>query len=668
MELSTPTRQARAPHSPDAPARQEAAATTPSPAEPATSSQASRPTSGTYAVDSDPYAIGSYPLVRRGIRPRSAFGAWWRHRLQPTQNAVQRHWDRWLRDDGHSPSLRIVASDPSTLRWGALAALAALSRALLTAAYAYLAAPAVKLVDGVMRDPSSSALDELGAVPTRWVATALAIVPMLAALRYVEAKASALANSRGRRALMRAVVDRVMQSTYGVRVSNKELAYRSVHDVALWTSSLRLGWLPALRQVTLAFALAWLLWRFSWPSALAFFATAAATIGWAARHMREQRFREARLWRTEAATAARIGEAYELIDEASVRESQSDIVTWVDGYLSVLLRREIDACMHRARLMPTVEALLGAVLAGLVGIWWLWPWASPGGLASSLLFVAVALLMLRPFGGLAGSLQSMARGLAARAHLDQLLTLAVHQRGPSAADEVLAAPQAWRVRQLEVGYAPGQPLLPAIDLALRPGDWTCILGPPGIGKSTLLRTLAGALSPLAGSQEVLRAEVWSPPRGGDMAWLPQSPAFAGDSVAFNVLLRAPILPQDEQLLATALHRVGALPWLKQLRHGVMSPLEEGGRNLSGGQARRLGLARCLSMRAPILLLDEPTTGLDESGIDHLARELRLLCEAESGSPPMILCATHHLGFARRADRILDLRSLASSPMIELASA
>ncbi|MHB8958383.1 MAG: thiol reductant ABC exporter subunit CydD, partial [Candidatus Limnocylindrales bacterium] len=143
-----------------------------------------------------------------------------------------------------------------------------------------------------------------------------------------------------------------------------------------------------------------------------------------------------------------------------------------------------------------------------------------------------------------------------------------------------------------------------------PGEVVAVTGPSGAGKSTLLGAVLGFVTPTTGRVAVvgddgaaldvmtLDPEAWL----ARIAWVPQVPYLAPVSVADNVRLGAPAASDETIAVALAAVGLGDLP--------LDRVLGERGSGLSGGQRRRIGVARALVRRAPVLLLDEPTAGLD----------------------------------------------------------
>jgi iron complex transport system ATP-binding protein len=195
-------------------------------------------------------------------------------------------------------------------------------------------------------------------------------------------------------------------------------------------------------------------------------------------------------------------------------------------------------------------------------------------------------------------------------------------------------------------------VLDDVSFAVQAGDWLCTIGPNGAGKSTLLAALAGLL-PLSG-----RVDLGSRPLGSlrgrerarTVALVPQQPILPeGLRVADYVLLgRTPHLgvlaaegPRDVAVVRDTLDRLD-LWWAADRRLD----------SLSGGELQRVVLARALAQQAPILLLDEPTTGLD---LGHQQRVLELVEELRRTDGLTVVSAMHDLTLAGQfAERFLLL--------------
>ena len=174
-------------------------------------------------------------------------------------------------------------------------------------------------------------------------------------------------------------------------------------------------------------------------------------------------------------------------------------------------------------------------------------------------------------------------------------------------------------------------LFSGLPLALGPGEALQVSGPNGIGKSSLIRILAGLLRPFAGAVE----------REGAVGLLDERPALDG-AVALGVALRFyhDIDHADQALDRVGLHRLDDVPV----------------RYLSTGQTKRAALARLIGQRASIWLLDEPLNGLDSGGV-ALVEEL--LAEHLAGGGLAVIASHHPLAGGARELALTDFAT--SSP-------
>lgn len=195
------------------------------------------------------------------------------------------------------------------------------------------------------------------------------------------------------------------------------------------------------------------------------------------------------------------------------------------------------------------------------------------------------------------------------------------------------------VRDLTVVYPNGHTALQDVSFALGPGTICGLAGPNGSGKSTLFKALMGFVRPARGEVRICGLPVRDALKRRIVAYVPQSeevdwnfPVLVEDVVMMGRyghmnFLRIPAA-EDRRLVDIALERVG----MSHLRNRQIG-------ELSGGQRKRVFLARALAQGASIILLDEPFTGVDvktETAIVGLLRELR-------NAGHLMLVSTHNLG-------------------------
>lgn len=181
------------------------------------------------------------------------------------------------------------------------------------------------------------------------------------------------------------------------------------------------------------------------------------------------------------------------------------------------------------------------------------------------------------------------------------------------------------IDNLGFAYRSGEPVLEQLDLQVPAGAAIAIVGPSGGGKSTLLRLLSGQLPPDTGRIEVngmALSDIDLPAWRERIGWMGQHPAVLATSLAEN--LRVARHDASDSALIDALVFAGLADWYATLPAGLSTQLGEGGRRLSGGQIRRLALARLALRPAELLLLDEPTASLDEDTEQLIVERLQAL--------------------------------------------
>lgn len=195
-----------------------------------------------------------------------------------------------------------------------------------------------------------------------------------------------------------------------------------------------------------------------------------------------------------------------------------------------------------------------------------------------------------------------------------------------------------------------EPSLDAASLVVEPGETVALVGPSGVGKSTLLNVVLGFRAPDEGRVRVGGTDLstLSPERWREqIAWVPQRPHLFAGTIAENIRLAGPDAGDDA--ITKALRDAGAYDFVAELPDGIRTLLGEEGAGLSAGQRQRLALARAFLADRPVLLLDEPTAGLDgetEAGIVDAVRRL--------AAGRTVLLVVHRPALLSVADRVVTL--------------
>ncbi|WP_312567209.1 ATP-binding cassette domain-containing protein [Comamonas sp.] len=257
------------------------------------------------------------------------------------------------------------------------------------------------------------------------------------------------------------------------------------------------------------------------------------------------------------------------------------------------------------------------------------------GAPGAALALLVALTAMEPFSALRrGALEAGRTRLAARRLGARMANAPVDAALPVPQGDVAFVLDHAGVQHADSPVA----ALQSVSLCIQKTERVALVGASGAGKSTLMAVLAG-------EQALTHGHAAAVPS----VWLTQRVALFQDSMRDNLRLAVPLA--DDAALWGALEDAGLAADVRAMPQGLDSVLGEGGLGLSGGQARRLGLARLLLAQQPAWLLDEPTEGLDAA----TARDVLQRLQARAQHHTVVLC-THLQREAALADRLIWVNS------------
>ncbi|WOD37003.1 ABC transporter ATP-binding protein [Nodosilinea sp. E11] len=484
------------------------------------------------------------------------------------------------------------------------------------------------------------------------VASMVAITGLRAIAAYWSTVSLAIVGSR----VMMRVRDRIYRHLqrlslgYHHQARSGDLIIRVSSDASRLQEILLTAALPLVSSLLtltgMVIVMVWLDWQLTLLSLVTFplFWLTATRLSQRIRHASyQQRQQEGAV----AATAAESLAAIKLVQALSLENAFADIFAQQN-------RRSLEDTVETKRLAANLERTVDVLIAlGTALVLWygahlvIQDALTPGDVLVFMTYLKNAFKPVQNFAKYTGRL--------AKAAASGERILNVLEQTPEVDDLPHAQPApifqgAVRLETLHFGYEPSHEVLKGITLSVRPGQQVAVVGPSGSGKSTLMSLLLRLYDPTKGRVLIDGRDI----RDYTLDSLrPQISVVLQESLLFAATIRENITygiarVSDADIEAAA-RSANAHEFITALPQGYDTVVGERGATLSGGQRQRLAIARAAIRHTPILILDEPTTGLDKANEQAVVDALRKLAQNRT-----TFLITHDLNLATQADQILYL--------------
>ncbi|MCI0334962.1 MAG: ABC transporter ATP-binding protein/permease [Planctomycetes bacterium] len=503
-------------------------------------------------------------------------------------------------------------------------------------------------------DANMGVLEELS--PYTVAAIAAVAMVVIAALRGLAEYYEAIGFARIGNRVLRDVRDHVYRHLQGLSLSfhtksrSGDLIVRVTRDVSLLRDVTSTAVLPMLANSLVLLGMAGVMFWMNWR--LAALAMATVPLFWLATVRLGRRIREAARKQREhegamAATASESITAIKIIQALSLEK------VFAGAFASRNQRsqkEDLKAARLSARLGRSFDILL-AVAQALV-LWYgarlvLQTELTPGDLIVFLTYLKRALYPARD---LAKYSARLAKAAAAGERVLDLLDRTPDIRDRPDAIEAPAFVGHVRFERVTFEYEPGRQVLKEVEFEIAPGQRCALVGPSGIGKSTVASLILRLYDPLTGQVMIdgkdIRSFTTVSLRQQISVVLQDNLLFASN-VWDNIGYGAADATRDE--IEQTARLANAHEFILNLPQGYETVLGERGVTLSHGQRQRIAIARAAIRKAPILILDEPTIGLDEENEREVMRALERLTVNRT-----TVLITHNLPLASRSDKIIFL--------------
>ncbi len=425
------------------------------------------------------------------------------------------------------------------------------------------------------------------------------------------------------------------------RFPTGDLLNRFSADVAT-VSSCAVSWLPnvIIQLFTLLASLLVVLY-YDPVMALIAFASTPVLIFVSRRLLRKQRYYTQKLREVSGGMSAFEAETFRNIDTLKSFGAEDDMCGklsgWQADYRKIVL--EHSDFSVRTNILLT---LLGTAVQYLALGYCLWQlWSGKILFGTMVLFLQQRSTLSNAFSSLISLIPTALAGSVAAERLREIAELPKEPRKQGIRANGSCALE---LENVSASYEDGRQVLKNVDLKADRGQIVALVGSSGEGKSTLIRLMLGLLPPDSGTAALVDEAGTRFPLGADtrhlFAYVPQGNTVLAGSIAENLRLVNHQVT-EEQMIA-ALKDACAWEFVSQLPRGIHSPIGEGGKGFSEGQAQRIAIARALVRNAPVMLLDEVTSALDletERQVLHNLTSRGVTCIVATHRPSVLsLCA------------------------------
>ena len=430
-------------------------------------------------------------------------------------------------------------------------------------------------------------------------------------LQSVTARFSARLNINMRNTVQQTVFSRLLRSKWLAlrQFPTGELLNRFSADIAT-VSGCAVNWLSSvIIQVFTVLATLCVVLYYDPVMALIAFASTPVLIFASRRLIRRQRSFNMQLRTVSGGMSAFEADTFRNIDTLKSFGVEEDMIsrlgTWQEKYRDVALA-------HNAFTIKTNILLtcLGTAVQYLALGYCLWQlWSGRILIGTMVLFLQQRSTLSSAFSALISLIPTALSGSVSAERLRELTEL---EKEEQAQDVAVTGGCGLELRDVSASYEDGRQVLRNANLTAGQGKIVALVGASGEGKSTLIRLILGLISPDAGTAEIIDDTGCRRPLGAGtrhlFAYVPQGNTILAGTIAENLRL-VNHKATDEQLIQ-ALKDACAWEFVSSLPQGIHSPMGEGGKGFSEGQAQRIAIARALVRKAPVLLLDEVTSALD----------------------------------------------------------